>query len=127
MLQFLRADYSDILMISESKFDGTFPSSQFQIYSFRTPYRLDRNDTGVGILLFVRENLITKLLSRLSFPHDIEILFIELNLRKKKSQICWCYNPHKDLINYHLQKLAKGIQIYYNNYNGILIMGDFNA
>ena len=125
MLQFLRADYSDILMISESKFDGTFPSSQFQIYSFRTPYRLDRNDTGVGIL-FVRENLITKLLSRLSFPHDIEI-FIELNLRKKKSQICWCYNPHKDLINYHLQKLAKGIQIYYNNYNGILIMGDFNA
>ena len=116
MLQFLRADYSDILMISESKFDGTFPSSQFQIYSFRTPYRLDRNDTGVGILLFVRENLITKLLSRLS-----------LNLRKKKSQICWCYNPHKDLINYHLQKLAKGIQIYYNNYNGILIMGDFNA
>ena len=32
MLQFLLADYIDILMISESKLDSTFPSSLFQIY-----------------------------------------------------------------------------------------------
>ena len=83
MLQFLLADYTDILMISQSKLDVTFPSSQFQIYGLRTPYRVDRNDRGGGILLFVRENLITRLLQRHSFPHDIEILLIELNLRKK--------------------------------------------
>ena len=53
MLQFLPASNIDILMISESKPDGTFPSSQFQIYSFRTPYRLDRNHRGGGILLFL--------------------------------------------------------------------------
>ena len=84
MLQSLLADYIDILMISESKLESTFPSSQFQINGFRTPYRLDRNDRGGGTLLSVRENLITRLLSRHSFPHDIEILLIELNLRKKK-------------------------------------------
>ena len=81
MLQFLLADSIDILMISDSKLDGTFPSSQSQIYGFRTPYRLDGNDRGGGILLFVRENLMTRLL-RHSFPHDIEILFTELNLAK---------------------------------------------
>ena len=81
MLQFLLADSTDILMISDSKLDGTFPSSQSQIYGFRTPYRLDGNDRGGGILLFVRENLMTRLL-RHSFPHDIEILFTELNLAK---------------------------------------------
>ena len=54
-LQFLLADYIDILMISERKLDGIFRSSQFQIYCFRAPYRLDRNDRGGGILLFVRE------------------------------------------------------------------------
>ena len=80
-----------------------------------------------GLLLFVRENLITRLLSRHSFPHDIEILFIEFNLRKKKWLICSCYNPHKNLINYHLQELAKGIQIYSNNYHELLLIGDFNA
>ena len=39
MLQFLLTDYIDILMIPESKLDGTFPSSSshFQIYGFRTP------------------------------------------------------------------------------------------
>ena len=104
------ADHIDILMISESKLDSTFPSSQFQTYGFRTPYRLDRTDRGGAILLFVRENLITRLLSRHSFPHYIEIL-IELNFRKKKWLIRCCYIPHKNLISYHLQELTKGIQI----------------
>ena len=71
--------------------------------------------------------MITRLLSRHSFPHDIEILLIELNLRKKKWLICCCYNPHKNLISYHLQDLAKGIQISTNNYGDILLMGNFNA
>ena len=83
MLQFLLDDYIDILVLSESKLNGIFPTSQFQIYGFRTPCRLDRNKWAVGILLFVRENLITRLLSRHFSPHNIEILLIKLNLRKK--------------------------------------------
>ena len=74
----------------------------------------------------VREYLITRVLLRHSFLHDIEIL-LELKLKKKKWLICCCYNPHKNFINYHLQELAKGIQIYSNNYNDILLLGDFNA
>ena len=75
MLQFLLADYTDIF-ISESKLDGTFPSSQFQIFDFRTPYRLDRNDRGERILL-----------SRHSFTHDIEILFTKLKFRKRVANL----------------------------------------
>ena len=81
-------------MISESKLDGTILSSQFQIFGFRAPYRLDQNDRGWGILLFVRGNLITKLLSKHSFPYDLEIFLIELNLRKKKHLTSCCYNAH---------------------------------
>ena len=79
MLLFLLADHTDILMISESKLDCTFQSSQFQIYGFRTPYRLDQNERGVRIL-FLREYLITRLSSTLYFPKNIGILLIELNL-----------------------------------------------
>ena len=61
MLLFLLADHTDIL-IFVSKLDCTFQSSQFQIYDFKTPYRLDQKDGGVGILLFVSENLTTRLL-----------------------------------------------------------------
>ena len=102
MLQFLLAHYLLILMISESKLDVTFPSWQFQIYAFRTPYRQDWNERGWEVLLFIRENLITRLLY--SFSHDIEILLLELNARKKNWFIFCCYNPHKNIINYHLKE-----------------------
>ena len=48
-------------------------------------------------------------------------------LCRKKWLICRCRNPHKNLINYNLQELTKGIQIYSNNYDDILLVGDFNA
>ena len=33
--------YVDILMLSETKLDGTFPSTQFLINGFSVPHRLD--------------------------------------------------------------------------------------
>ena len=33
----------DILLISETKLDSSFPLNQFHIDGFTTPYRLDRN------------------------------------------------------------------------------------
>ena len=41
----------DILMISETKIDETFPDSQFLIKGFSVPYRLDLTAKGGGILL----------------------------------------------------------------------------
>ena len=74
----------DILVIVETKFDTTFPDSQFLITGYSTPYRLDRNGNGGGILIYVREDIPIKKLSKHSFPKDIEGLFIEINLRKTK-------------------------------------------
>ena len=39
----------DILMISETKIDNTFPHSQFLIDGLSRPCRLDRDLIGVGI------------------------------------------------------------------------------
>ena len=47
----------DILMISETKIDNTFPYSQFFIEGFSTPYGLDHDSNGGGILLYVREGI----------------------------------------------------------------------
>ena len=38
----------DILMVSETKLDDTFPDSQFLMEGFSTPYRLDRTAKGGG-------------------------------------------------------------------------------
>ena len=46
----------DILCISETKLDDTFPSFNFFISGYSAPYRLDRSGNGSGILLCVRED-----------------------------------------------------------------------
>ena len=41
----------DILMVSETKLDDTFPTSQFLMQGYSTPFRKDRTSKGGGILL----------------------------------------------------------------------------
>ena len=49
----------DIFLISETKIDGTFATSQFLMSGYSNVYRLDQNDKGGGIMLFVKGNLTT--------------------------------------------------------------------
>ena len=71
----------DVLMISETKIDETFPSRQFCIEEFTPPYRLDQNCHGGGILVYIREDIPSKLNEMNS---SVESVSIELNLRKNK-------------------------------------------
>ena len=48
----------DILMISETKKDTSFTVGQFLLNGYSTPFRLDRNADGGGILLYVREDIL---------------------------------------------------------------------
>ena len=52
----------DILLIRETKIDSTFPTAQFEIYDYSSPYRLDRTISGGGLLLYTREDIPTRLL-----------------------------------------------------------------
>ena len=42
----------DIMVISESKLDDSYPNSQFIIEGFSEPFRLNRNVNGGGVLIF---------------------------------------------------------------------------
>ena len=74
----------DILMVSETKIDMSFPTSQFVIQGFAAPFRLDRTNTGGGILVYVRNDITSKLLNISYVSSDTECLAIEINLRKTK-------------------------------------------
>ena len=47
----------DILMISETKIDSSFPISQFTMTVYSIPFRLDPTSHAGGILVFVREDI----------------------------------------------------------------------
>ena len=66
------------------KVDPSFSSSQFAIRCCSSPFRLDRNSSASGVMLFVREEIPSKLLSEYNENSAVENIFIEINLRSKK-------------------------------------------
>ena len=75
-------DKVDLLMIFETKLDSSFPNAQFYMKSYS--YRLDRNSKEGGIILYVREDIPSKLINSSCIDHDKEYFLVELNLRKQK-------------------------------------------
>ena len=72
----------DILMISEKKLDESFPVGQFVIDGYNLPFGFDRNGNGGGILLYIREDIPSKLLS---IYRDIERFSVQMNCTVIKS------------------------------------------
>ena len=116
----------DILMITETKLDDSFLASQLEIDDFNTPFRLDRNKDGGGILLCICSYIVASKLSNYIFSNDIEVFFIEINIKRHKWLICCSYNPNRIFVSGHLNHIAKGIDTYSKKYEKILLMGDFN-
>ena len=116
---------ADVLMISETKIDDSFPVGQFLIEGFCTPYRLDRNSKGGGILLYVREDIPSNLITVNISP--IESFYVELNLRNNKWLINCSYKPRKSLIGNHLDAVSKTLDLHSSTYDKIILLRDFNT
>ena len=111
-------------MISETKLDNSFPKMQFHFDGYCV-YRFDRNEQGGGILVYVREDIPSKLIPMQNSL--IEGLFIELNLRSTKWLLSCSYNPHRSLISEHLNIIGKNLDFFSADYDNIFLMGDLNA
>ena len=99
-------------MITETKLDDSLPTMQFNIEGYYT-FRLDRNEYGGGILLYVRD--------------DIQSFFIELNLRKEKWLLCCTYYPNCSFISDLLSTAGNNIDILLVNYKNFSLMEDLNV
>ena len=75
-LKCLISNHVNILILTETKLDETFRISSFLIDGFSSPFRLDRNRKVGSILIYVRNDISSKLLAKHSFPNDIEGLFV---------------------------------------------------
>ena len=106
MLSSMIKDNIDILMFSETKVDSSFPQAQFRMDGYAPPFRYERNSHGGGILLFIKEDIPTKVIS-LTPLKDFKGVFVELNFRKKNVIFYCSYNSHKNLISNHLNILGK--------------------
>ena len=107
----------DILMISAIKLDASY----FLINGYTSPYRLDRNGKGGGILVFVRGDIPSNLVTA-SFP-NAEGFFLEINLRKMKWFISCSYNPRNKTISSHMESMGKAVDLHSSKYENFLTLG----
>ena len=56
--------YVDILGLTERKLDDYFPNSQFLVDGFSEPFSIDRNKSVGGVIIYVRNNIPSKLLTK---------------------------------------------------------------
>ena len=120
----------DILTIQETKLDSSFPVGQFLIDGYSEPYRLDRDRNGGGVMIYVREDIPSRLLNKHTFTEAIEGLFVEVNLRKTKLLFFGSYRS--DHAEFGVKPCDYFSQVSlaldkYSTYEKFLLGGDFNT
>ena len=62
----------NVLVITETKLNDTFPTSQFLVNGFSVPCRLDWNGSGGGIMIHILDDIRNRLLVRHGLAVGIE-------------------------------------------------------
>ena len=116
----------DILMISETKIDSSFPKQQFVIDGYSVPLRLDRTKDGGGLLVYIRNGIVAHQLDSFKFAEGIECISLEVNLNKKKWVLLSVYRPPTQSEEIFLDNLGRALDKYSGEFENFIILGDFN-
>ena len=119
----------DVLILTETKIDNTFPQSQFYIPGYKVPYRRDRDGYGGGVMLYVREDIPSDILIKHRIDEDLEAIFVEINLRKTKLLLIGTYNSctpkYRKPDDEFFKQIAHALDVY-SGYDKFLLCGDMN-
>ena len=96
---------------------------------YSEPYRLDRNREGGGGLIYVREDIPSRLLTKHNFTENLEGLFVEINLRKRKLLFFGGYRSDHEVHGLSKSNFLGQISFAldkYSSYDKIPLAGDIN-
>ena len=77
-------------------------------------------------MIFIRDDIPSRVLMKHVFPDGTEGLFIELNFRKVKWLLFGTYHPPTQSDSYYFNNLDKTLDLY-SHYDKKLLVGDFNT
>ena len=75
-------------------------------------------------MLYVREHIPCRMLSKFTFEKQIEAFAIEINLHKAKWLFVCSYNPIFCNLPINLNAIDKAIEVYSKTYDKVLIAGN---
>ena len=101
-----------------------FRVGQFKLPGYASTLVIARNQFAGGVMVFVREDISSKLVSIEELP--TEWIYAERNFCKKKWHLRYSYNPDKYYFK-TLVVLRCSLDLYSADYDHFFITGDFNA
>ena len=118
-----------IMVVSETKIDASYPDSQFHIPGYHI-HRQDRKKGGGGVLMFVTSKIESK---RIKFDRrykTIEIMALQIALKTKNLILLAIYRPPKKVTANHQLLLEEELS-HISNWAAhqqpfIVIIGDLN-
>ena len=84
-----------ISTIEETKLDGSFPTSQFELEGYYSPFRLDITKQSGGLLVYIKSSIPSRQLSYGSIRNSIQAISFEINLRQEKWLVISIYRRPK--------------------------------
>ena len=105
--------------------DDSFRIAQFQLKGFSVPYRYGRYRKGGELLLYIWDDIRSRLLINKS-KCNIETLSVAVNLRKRKWFLNCSYNFHQSLISNYLECLHRFIDKHSDSFDYFIFIEDFN-
>ena len=118
----------DVLGLSETKIDASFPDAQFHVDDFRL-YRKDRNRFGGGLMIYVTDNIPQRRRVDLEIESvkDVEHIVLELKFKTEKVFLILVYRPPDT----HVSSLENLLTIIIDKCllqcKTVFVMGDMNV
>ena len=117
----------DIMIFCETKIDDSYPMAQLLIDGFGKPFRQDRNSYCGGLLIYVRSDVPCKQINKHEISDNIEGIFVAINFRKSKWLLLGTYHPPSQDDKFYFNNIGHALDIYTQNYDKIILVGDFNT
>ena len=117
---------TDILLLSETQIDDSFPDSQFFAEGFKM-YHKDRTKTGGGLLLYVNEDIPGKIINSYQFKENSKIILFEFSVSNKKWLLLGNYRPPSQNYLSFINKLNLALNVFSPSYENFVLLGDLNC
>ena len=125
----LKKSRTQLMIVSESKIDSTYPNSQFTISGYGL-HRNDRKKGGGGILAYVSSELICKRSKPVKSYKTIEVIVLDIQLKAKSIIVIGLYRPPNSFTLSYRQQLEDELNHICNWANlqrkSIVVLGDLN-
>ena len=123
----LTEGHVDVLCISETKLDSSFPDAQFAVEHFSL-YWSDRNAHGGGILCYIKSNIPHRIRNDCALnANGVENITLQLKLTSVNMFISCMYRPPKVHVSHLITSLEHVCEKCICDGSSLYIIGDLNV